>query len=293
MRYAYYPGCSLHSTGKEYDASLRAVCQKLGIELVEVKDWVCCGSTAAHALSWRLALALPLKNLAEAEKQGLSELLAPCAACFSRFKFALHEIEKKPQLREEMEHVVEHKFGDGVQVLHPLAVLSSQDWLGRLTALAGGKLRGLKVVCYYGCLLVRPPGVTGFDDAENPQSMDRVLRALGASVQDWGYRTDCCGASFSLTRTDIVRKLSHDILEGAREAGAEAVAVACPLCHLNLDSRQKEIEKEYGASYNLPIFYFTQLMGLGFGLSPRELLLGKHFVDTSRKLKEVGLHASR
>ena len=289
MRYSYFPGCSLHSTGKEYDASFRAVCRRLGIELVEVKDWVCCGSTAAHALSWRLALALPLKNLAEAEKQGLTELLAPCAACFSRFKFALHEIEKNPQLREEMEDVVEHKFGDGLKVLHPLALLSSQDWLGRLASLGGGKLRGLKVVCYYGCLLTRPPKVTGFDDAEYPQSMDRVLGALGASVLDWGCRTDCCGASFSLTRTDIVRKLSHDILEGARGVGAEAVAVACPLCHLNLDSRQKEIEKEYGTRYNLPIYYFTQLMGLALGVPSRELMLERHFVDTQRALEKVGM----
>jgi heterodisulfide reductase subunit B len=289
MTYAYYPGCSLHSTGKEYDASFRAVCRRLGIELVEVKDWVCCGTTAAHALSWRLALALPLKNLAEAEKQGLTELLAPCASCFSRFKFALHEIEKKPQLREEMEDVVEHKFGEGVKVIHPLEVFSSQDWLGRLASLGGGKLRGLKVVCYYGCLLTRPPEVTRFDNCENPQSMDRVLGALGASVLDWGCKTDCCGASHSLTRTDIVRKLSHDILEGAREAGAEAVAVACPLCHLNLDTRQKEIEREFGTSYNLPVFYFTQLVGIALGVPARRLLLDRHFVDTRAALEKVGV----
>jgi len=289
VKYAYFPGCSLHSTGREYDSSFRAVCRGLGIELAEVKDWVCCGSTSARAISWRLALALPLKNVAEAEKQGLNQLIAPCAACFSRLKFALHEIGKNPRLREEMENVVEHRFGDGLHVNHPLAVLSSQDWLGHIASMGGEKLHGLKVVCYYGCLLTRPPQVTGFDDCEKPRSMDRLLGALGASVLDWGHRTDCCGASFALTRTDIVRKLSHDILERAREAGAEAIAVACPRCQLNLDSRQKEIEKEYGTGYNLPVFYFTQLMGVALRVPARELMLDRHFVDPRRALEKVGV----
>lgn len=289
MRYAYYPGCSLHSTGKEYDASLRAVCLRLGIELAEVKGWVCCGSAAAHAASRRLAVALPLKNLAQVERQGLKEMLVPCAACFSRFKFAWHEIESQPELRREMEDVVEHQFGDGLRILHPLEVMARDEQLAQLASLKSPSLAGLRVVCYYGCLLTRPPEVTHFDDAEYPQSMDRLLSALGASVLDWGYRTDCCGASFSLTRTDIVLKLSHDILEGARQVGAEAIATACPLCQLNLDSRQREIEAEYGTRYNLPIYYFTQLMGLALGVPSRELMLEKHFVDARRALEKVGM----
>jgi len=287
MRYAYYPGCSLHSTGREYDVSLRAVCQRLGIELVEIKKWVCCGSSATHAASRRLALALPLKNVAEAEKQGLKEMMVPCAACFSRFKFAWHEMERHPELRPELEDIVEHRFGDGAKILHPLEVFAADEVLGQLPSLLKGKLSGLKVVCYYGCLLTRPPKVTGFDEYEQPQSMDRLLRALGASVLDWDYRTDCCGTSLNLTRTDIVRRLSHEILEGAREVGAEAIVVACSLCHLNLDSRQGEIEEEYGTRYNLPIYYFTELLAVALGVPSRELMLERHFVDARRVLEKV------
>lgn len=288
MKYTYYPGCSLHSTGREYDVSLRAVCRRLGIGLEEVKGWVCCGSSAVHAASRRLAVALPLHNLAQVEKQGGREVLVPCAACFSRFKLAWHEIEKEPQLRREMEGIVGYRFRDGVTVLHPLEVFASEPWLGRIASLAERKLSGLKAVCYYGCLLTRPPEITKFDNGEYPQSMDRLLRALGASVLEWGYRTDCCGASFSLTRTDIVRRLSHEILEGAREVGAQAIVVACPLCHVNLDCRQTEIEEEYNTKYDLPIYYFTELLGIALGVPRQELLLERHFVDATGALEKVG-----
>lgn len=289
MRYAYYPGCSLHSTAREYDVSLRGVCWRLGIELVEVKNWVCCGSSAAHAASRRLGVALPLANLAQVEKQGLTEILVPCAACFSRFKFAQHEIETQPKLRREMEEVVEHKFLNGVRILHPLEVFASDRLLSQLAVIGRKRLSGLNVVCYYGCLLTRPPKVVKFDDPEYPQSTDRLLQALGASVLDWGNRTDCCGASFALNRTDIVHKLSRDILDGARQVGAEAIVVACPLCHLNLDSRQGEIEEAYGTQFSLPIFYFTELMGIALGLPEKELGLTRHMVDTRKALEKVGM----
>jgi heterodisulfide reductase subunit B len=288
MRFAYYPGCSLHSTGREYDASLRAVCQSLGIDLAEVRDWVCCGSAAVHGASRRLALSLPLHNLAQVEKQGFHEVLVPCAACFSRFKFAWHEMEQQPQLRRELEDIVEHKFSTGIKIVHPLEVLGDPEFLKGIPLLKKDALSGLRVVAYYGCLLTRPPEVTGFDDAEYPQSMDRLLRALGATVLDWGYRTDCCGASFSLTRTDIVLRLSHELLEGAREVGAQAIVVACPLCHLNLDARQREIEAEFGTRYNLPIYYFTQLLGLALGVPGQKLMLNRHFVEATRALEKVG-----
>jgi len=287
MKYAYYPGCSLHSTAKEYDRSLRAVCEKIGIELEEVKNWICCGSSWAHPTSRLLSLALPLKNLAEIEKSGFREVIVPCAACFSRFKIALHEINNEPQLAAEVEGIIEHKFKDGVKVYHPLDILSSNAELSKLTELVKNDLSGLKVVCYYGCLLTRPPKVTEFDVCEYPQSMDKILQALGMSTLDWSYKTDCCGASFALTRTEIVLKLSHDILEGAKSVGADAIAVACPMCHANLDTRQEEIEKEYQTTYHLPILYFTQLMGLAFGIPEEKLLLRSHLVDTEDVLEKV------
>ena len=287
MKYAYYPGCSLHSTAKEYDRSLRAVCEKVGIELEEVKNWICCGSTPAHATSKLLSLALPLKNLAEIEKSGFREVIVPCAACFSRFKIALHEIDTEPRLAAEVEGIIEHKFRDGVKVYHPLDILSNSAELSTLTELVKNDLSGLKVVCYYGCLLTRPPKVTGFDVCEYPQSMDKILQAVGVSTLDWSYKTDCCGASFALTRTEIVLKLSRDILEGAKSVGADAIAVACPMCHVNLDTRQEEIEQKYQVTYHLPIFYFTQLMGLAFDIPAEKLLLKRHLVDSEDLLERV------
>ena len=287
MKYAYYPGCSLHSTAKEYDRSLRAVCEKVGIELEEVKNWICCGSTPAHTTSKLLSLALPLKNLAEIEKSGFKEVIVPCAACFSRFKIAQHEIDTKPQLAAEVEGIIEHKFRDGVKVYHPLDILSNSAGLSTLTELVKNDLSGLKVVCYYGCLLTRPPKVTGFDVCEYPQSMDKILQAVGVSTLDWSYKTDCCGASFALTRTEIVLKLSRDILEGAKSVGADAIAVACPMCQANLDTRQEEIEKKYQVTYHLPILYFTQLMGLAFDIPAEKLLLKRHLVDSEDLLERV------
>jgi heterodisulfide reductase subunit B len=287
MKYAYYPGCSLHSTAREYDRSLRAVCEKVGIELEEVKSWICCGSTPAHTTSKLLSLALPLKNLAGIEKSGLSEVIVPCAACFSRFKIAQYEAGNGSKLTAEAEGIIEHKFKDGVEVYHPLDILSSSTELGKLAQLVKNDLSGLKVVCYYGCLLTRPPKAMEFDDCEYPQSMDKILQALGVPTLDWSYKTDCCGASFSLTRTEIVLKLSRDILEGAKSVGADAIAVACPMCHFNLDTRQEEIEKEYQVTYHLPILFFTQLMGLAFGIAKEKLLLASHLVDTKDVLEKV------
>jgi heterodisulfide reductase subunit B len=222
---------------------------------------------------------------------GFKEVVVPCASCFSRFKTALHDLQNEPRLREEIGQIIEGNWGDDITVYHPLQIFSEEPQLGKISSLAKQGLAGLKVVCYYGCLLTRPPKVTEFDTCEYPESMDRVLRALGIATLDWSYKTDCCGAAFALTRTDIVLKLSHDILEGAKSVGADAIAVACPLCHTNLDTRQEEIEKTYGADYKLPILYFTQLMGISFGLSSQELLLEKHLVSPQRKLEEVKQHA--
>jgi len=287
MKYAYYPGCSLHSTAKEYDRSWRAVCEKVGIELEEVKNWICCGSSWAHPTSKLLSLALPLKNLAEIEKRGFKEVIVPCAECFSRFKIAQYEVDNEPKLAAEVEGIIEHKFRDGVKVSHPLDILSNNAGLSKISDLVKNDLSGLKVVCYYGCLLTRPPKATEFDVCEYPQSMDKILQAVGVSTLDWSYKTDCCGASFALTRTEIVLKLSHDILGGAKSVGADAIAVACPMCHANLDTRQEEIEEKYQTIYHLPILYFTQLMGLAFGIPAEELLLRKHLVNTEGVLEKV------
>ncbi len=287
MKYAYYPGCTLPSTAKEYDRSLRAVCGRLDIELVEIKHWFCCGSSPAHSVSRLLASALPIGNLALMQRMGLREAVVPCLSCFWRFKSALYGLQNEPGLREKIEQIVDGSWSDDVRVYHPVQLFSEEPELGRISGLVKENLAGLKVVCYYGCLLTRPPKITQFDSCEYPQSMDRLIGALGIACLDWSYKTDCCGGSLALTRTDIVLRLCRDILQEASSVGADAIVVACPLCHMNLDTRQREIEKTYGRKYDLPILYFTQLMGLAFGLPSKELLLGRHFVDPRRKLQEV------
>lgn len=283
-KYAYYPGCSLHSMGAEYDISFRAVCDKLGLMIQEIAGWICCGTTPAHCTSKLLSLALPLKNLSLVEKMEMTKVVAPCAACFSRLKTAIHEATANPELEAQLSEILNGPLPKSVDTVSPLEIFSNGlDIKSAVTM----DLAELKVVCYYGCLLTRPPKVMQFDECEYPMSMDNLLRSLGIETLDWSYKTDCCGGAVSATETDIVLKLTHDIFEEAKAVGANAISVACPLCHVNLDTRQAEVEQKYGSRYGLPIFYFTQLMGLAFGISPEKLGLQKHFVEADELLHSI------
>jgi heterodisulfide reductase subunit B len=274
--YGYYPGCSLHATASEYDISFRAVCNKLDIGLEEIKDWICCGASSAHSYSKILSTALPMHSIVAADEMGLSEIVVPCAACFTRLKTAVHDTDNNPEMAANMNEIFDREIPKGVKVLHPLEIFSNGvDVAGAVVR----QLSDLKVACYYGCLLTRPPKVMQFDECEYPMMMDHLLRSLGIETLDWSYKTDCCGGAFSLTETDVVRKLIHDIFEGAKAVGANAISVACPLCHANLDTRQPEVEKEYNTKYGLPVFYFTQLIGLALGIPAEQLALQKHFVS--------------
>jgi len=288
MRYAYFPGCSLSSSGIEFNLSFKYVGRMLGIDLIEVRDWVCCGASSAHATSHLLSIALPVLNLSHAEKDGFDKLIAPCLACMSRFKAANVELEHDPELRKKIHEVFDYKYQGKVKVLHPLEVFLEMG-LDRIREKMRKKLEGLKVVCYYGCVLTRPPKVARFDNVENPQSMDSIIRVLGAEAIDWSFKTECCGVSMTLTRSDIVLKLSNDILREAKEAGANAIVVCCPLCQANLDGRQKQIEKIYNTQYGLPIIYITQLMGLAFGAYPKEVGFQKLITSPQEVLGVVGL----
>jgi heterodisulfide reductase subunit B len=288
MKYGYYPGCSLQSTGKEFDKSLKAVCNKLGVELVELDEWVCCGASAAHNLSQRMAVALPMANLASLPEMGLEEVIIPCAACFSRFKIAQHSIKTDKTIRRNVVEAIHKDCNDEARVTHPLSIFSREPLVSRIPDLVERDLSGLKVACYYGCLLTRPPKITQFDLDAYPMTMDNVLRATGMTTVDWPYKTTCCGASFALSKPEIVVKLSHDVIEEAKSAGADAIAVACPLCQANLDTRQDDMAKRFGTHPQMPILYFTQLMGLSFGMSPAELYLHKHLTDAEKILEKVG-----
>ncbi len=285
-KYAYYPGCSLHSTGSEYDVSFRAVCGKLGVDIEEVKGWVCCGTSPAHCTSRLLSLALPFENLCLAERMGMTDVVAPCAACFARLKTAQYEAAEDPKIAGQISEALEKPLPKSINVLSPLEIFCNGVDISEAVT---QQLSELKVVCYYGCLLTRPAKVMQFDECEYPMAMDDLLRSLGITTLDWSYKTDCCGGALAMTRTDVVLKLTRDILDEAKAVGANAIAVACPLCHVNLDTRQEEVEKEYDTSYGLPVFYFTQLMALAFGVPSDKLGLRKHFISAEKLLSGVGL----
>ncbi len=285
MKVAYFPGCSLHSTARDYDMSFQLVCRKLGIELQEIPHWVCCGASPAHVTSHLLSVALPCKNLILAEGMGLDTVVAPCAACFNRLKIAKQEVAENSQLKKDVQEVLGKPYGGKVEVKHPLQIIAEDIGLAKVERMVRRELQGLKVASYYGCLLVRPLNMASFDDPEDPQSMDDLVTALGGEALPWAFKTECCGASFSLSETDIVLELSGEILNAALEAGAECILVACPLCQSNLDLRQKGIEKRRGKKFNLPILYFTELLGLAMGLDMDELGLSRHIVNPSKLLE--------
>ncbi len=288
MKYAYFPGCSLSSSGYDYDLSFKFVARALGIDLVEVKDWVCCGASSAHATSHLLSVALPVLNLSHAEKDGFEKLIAPCLACLSRFKAANLELEHDFDLKKKMREIFDYNYRGKVKVYHPLEVFL-EIGLEKIRERIRKKLIGLKVACYYGCVLTRPPKIAQFDNVEDPQSMDSIIRTLGAQPVEWSFKTECCGVSMTLTRSDIVLKLSNDILREAKEAGANIIAVTCPLCQANLDGRQNQIEETYKTRYRIPILYITQLMGLAFGAFPKELGIQKLITSPREVLGSIGL----
>ncbi|MGA7617092.1 MAG: CoB--CoM heterodisulfide reductase iron-sulfur subunit B family protein [Thermoanaerobaculia bacterium] len=276
-RYAYYPGCSLEKMTSEYDVSFRNVCDVLGIELEEPRDWFCCGAGMVGNVSPLLGLAVPLKNLVLARETGLGEFVSPCSACYNQFKRAQHEISEDLTLRADLEEIVEAPLEHQPEVLHPLEML--------LREVNGSKPRiersapELRVACYYGCLLTRPPKIVTFDDCEDPRSMDRLLQRFGIQTIDWSQKTRCCGAFYAMVNPDRVLELTREILQGALEAGANAIAVACPVCHLNLDSRQPEVNDRFGTTYGIPVFYFSQLLGFALGVPTEGLGLWRHVVD--------------
>jgi heterodisulfide reductase subunit B len=272
---AYYPGCSLESTATEFNHSTKAVCEALELNLIEPKGWVCCGSSAAHRADPEFALRLPMENLALIEKSGFREVTMPCAACFSRHKASQYEIRHNDKHREEVNQALGYTYRDSVHVSTLIEAILNHVGADKVTANVKKPLEGLRVVCYYGCLLTRPPEVTEAEHPENPTDMDELMSALGAEVVDWSYKTCCCGAAHSLTRPDIVIKLSGGLVQAAQDAGADVIAVACPLCHLNLDARQFQMDVQEP----IPVMYFTQLMALALGLPEKDAVLNKNMVD--------------
>ena len=272
MKYAYYPGCSQESTAEEYNQSLQAVGRRLeGIDLVEIEDWNCCGATPAATVNPALPHALAARNLAIAEEMGM-EMVAPCASCYKNMRKASHVLNDDPELLARVNATLDgHQLGTAPRVRHPLDVVVNDVGVDNVPV--EQPLHGFQVASYYGCLITRPEG--GFDDPERPQSMDRLMEALGAEAVDWPYKTKCCGGAIYMTTEAISMRLSADVLAHAKAAGANAVAVGCPFCQLLLDLYQDKLEAIKDTSFDLPIFFFSQLMGLAMGLEREELGLEK------------------
>jgi len=280
MQFSYYPGCSLHSTAVEYDQSVRAVFERLGVQLKDLEDWNCCGASSAHSLNRELALALPARNIAIAQEAGL-DMVMPCAACYSRHKAADHVLRTGNGQRSRIEEIAGFTYSGAVGVRPLLDVVCGDIGLKRVGAAVVHPLSGLALVPYYGCLLVRPPEIARFDDPENPRLMGELLQALGAEVRPWSYATECCGGGLSITSPDVAGRLVRRLGERATEAGASAIVTSCPLCQVNLEMRQ--------AGQKLPVFYFTELMGLAFGLPEVRRWWPKHLIDPRPLLKQAGL----
>ena len=281
MKVSYYPGCSLHGTAKEYDQSVKAVSRGLGIDLEEIEDWSCCGASSAHNTNFKLSIALPARDLIAAERKP-QDVMVPCAACFNRFKTAEHHLRHDAALKAEIEGIVGAPYRGSVAIRNPIDIIVNDIGLEKLAANVVKKLTGLKPVSYYGCLLLRPPDVCRFDDAENPVLLDKILNALGAEARPWSYKTDCCGGSLTISKTPIVTKMVDKLMAKAREAGANCLVTACPVCTANLDMRAS-------AGGELPVFYFTELAALAMGQEETGEWFKLHRTDPRPLLKGLEL----
>lgn len=283
MEVSYYPGCSLDGTAKEYGESTEAIFYTLGIKLKELDDWNCCGASSAHVLNDSLSVTLPIRNLEIADKAGL-DMVVPCAACYQRLKLA-----EKHMLAEKQAGTSKHPYSGKIHIKHLIDFMWENVGEAGLRRRIKKPLKGLKAVCYYGCLTVRPPQITDAKNPENPTAMDKLLKSLGAEVKNWTYKTDCCGGSLILTLPDTALGMTRKLFDMAKEAGADCIVTGCPMCFSNLDSWQKKISLQSGKEYNVPIFHLSELIGLSFGDSNAKKWLKRHFVDPLPLLEQKGL----
>ena len=290
MNFVYYPGCSARGSSKDYELSTQAVCKALDINLVDIPDWNCCGSTPAHAVDTELSAALCVRNLDIAAQQEAELVLTPCPSCLSNLKLASKRMED-PAFRVRVDELLD---GPSAKTFPPVTSvmqgIAENFDMEAIAARVRKSLKGLRLAAYYGCLMSRPAEIMNFGDPENPTLMESMLAACGAEMVDFPLKPACCGASFGIPERPMTARNSGRILDLATQLGVDAVIVACPLCQMNLDLRQPQASKEMGTSFNLPVLYFTQMMGIAFGLDHKDLGLGKLRVSADgliRKLDEL------
>ena len=284
MSYVYYPGCSLKSTGRAYDESLLAVCRQLDLLLPPIEDWNCCGATAYMAISELKAFALCARNFALAEKQmetgaASVDIVAPCAACYLGLNKAAHYLDDYPALRQKVTAALDAaslQYNQRVRIRHPLDLFIHDIGKEKIAAQVRRPLSGMRVACYYGCQIVRP--YADFDDQQDPTSMDAIMAALGAEVVDWPLKTRCCGGALTGTVPDVGQRLSHLLLNEAQRRHCDLVVTACPLCQLNLECYQAQLNRRFDTTLHIAVAYFTQAMGVAMGVADRDLGLARLFV---------------
>lgn len=284
MAYVYYPGCSLKGTGKSYEESLLSVMNQLGIPCPEIDDWNCCGATAYMSINEKQAHALAARNLALAEIQGNAngedvQIITPCNACFLVLSKALNHVEDDALGDRKIINALQScglPFEGKVAIRHPLDVLVNDVGLDAVKNAVSTPLKEYKVACYYGCQVVRPYAT--FDNQDNPVTMDRLMKTIGAETVPWSVKTRCCGGSLMGTVPDIGQRLSYILLKEAQKHQADVIVTACPLCQFNLECYQKEMSSKFEETVDIPVMYFTQLLGKAMGISDTELGLQRLFV---------------
>ncbi|HTZ18940.1 MAG TPA: CoB--CoM heterodisulfide reductase iron-sulfur subunit B family protein [Dissulfurispiraceae bacterium] len=290
MEIAYYPGCSLHASSALYDDQCKEVLGRLGVDLKEIKDWNCCGATSAAKTNDFLAIAMPARNLGIADSSGYAEMMIPCASCYSRTVLAQKTLQSDLDLRDKINAELAEKISGKIKLVSILDLLVEKTASGEIGSKAEKKLVGLKPACYYGCLQTRyPADIQISDNVENPQGMETVCGELGAKAVDWGYKTDCCGASASVNDTDVSIRLMSNILKDAIERGANCLVTTCPMCQMNMDAYQDKAGAKYGINERLPVYFITELIGVAMGIGAAELQLDRHFVEATELLRGLKL----
>lgn len=292
MKYGYYPGCSLEKNARSYHISTMAIAKPLGIEFVEVEDWNCCGATEYIAVDKIPAYALVSRNLAlAAEQNGSSNLVAPCSACYLNLKKADHYLSENEDLRKKIDLALEAgglSYQPGsLNVQHLLETIAVDIGCEAIEAQVKKPLYNLKVAPYYGCLVPRPATMGSFDDPEHPTSLDNILKSLGATVIDFPLKAQCCGGHMTQISEETALDMLRRLLKNAADNEADMIATLCPMCQLNLDAYQDAVNAHFGTDYKIPIIYFTQLMGLAFGLPAKELGFGKEIVSAQPALDKI------
>ncbi|MFN2234122.1 MAG: CoB--CoM heterodisulfide reductase iron-sulfur subunit B family protein [Anaerolineales bacterium] len=291
MKYGFYPGCSLEKNAYAYNQSTMAVTKAFDIEFVEVEDWNCCGATEYIAIDLLPAYALISRNLAIAAKQQSEQLVAACSACFLNLKKADHYMGESHKLNEKINKALAaggFNYEPGsVKVRHLLDIIYNDVGIEAIQEKIIKPLYQLKVAPYYGCLVPRPAKMGSFDSNEYPTSMDEIMRALGATVVDFPLKAACCGGHMTQISEDVALDMMRRILKNATDNRADLIVTLCPMCQFNLDAYQESVNKKFGTKYNLPILYFTQMIGLALGMSEQELGIGKELVSAKAALTNI------